>query len=97
MTDNPYLSVFCGRQPPEERRISWKGARRILGCSDDAIHLVSESPSGKCYYTVLGVTLTFDPRRNSHQMRCLKPQCGVRGDCPHSRRLGRYLRERREE
>lgn len=93
---NPYEEVFCGRQPPEERSISWKGARRILGCSDDAIHLVYEGASGKQYWTVLGTTLTSDPRRKSHPLRCLKPQCGVRGDCPHSRRLSRYLRERRE-
>lgn len=93
MVADPYLEVFCGRQPPEERAINWKGARKILSCSDDAIHLVSESPSGKCYYTVLGTTLTFDPRRKSHPLRCLKPQCGVRGDCPHRRRLERWRRE----
>lgn len=89
MTD-PYSEVFCGRQPPEERSITWKGARRILGCSDKAIHLVSESASGKKYYTVLGTTVAVV---KSHEMRCLKPQCGVRGDCPHRRRLERWRRE----
>lgn len=86
--------VFCVATDPPERSNIWKGARRILGCSDEAIHLVWEGASGKQYWTVLGTTLSFDPRRKSHSVRCLKEGCGLRGDCPHIRRLGRYLAER---
>lgn len=77
-----------------ERPNSWKEARKILKCSDDAIHLVYQGANGKNRYTVLGVTVTFNPRRKKGpKYTCLKPGCGIRGDCPHTRRLDRWRGE----
>lgn len=84
------------RRSPPERSSTWKGARRILGCSDDAVYLFSERASGRKYYKVLGVTVVFDSRRKNCPIACLKPQCGIRGDCPHIRRLIRWRREGEE-
>lgn len=76
-----------------ERPNSWKGARKILGCSDDKIHLVYQGANGKNRYTVLGVTVTFNPAHKGPRYNCLKGGCGIRGDCPHTRRLDRWRGE----
>lgn len=79
------------RHLPEERPNSFKGARRILSLPDEAIELVRVLSSGVELYRIEEGTVKWKPKTKT--FFCGKPGCGVRGDCPHSRRIKRFREE----
>lgn len=76
------------RHLPEERPNSFKGARRILSLPDNAIELVCVLKNGDEMYRIEGGSVKWKVK--SKTFFCGKPGCGVRGDCPHSRRVDRF-------
>lgn len=79
------------RHLPEERPNSFKGARRILSLPDSAIELMSVRSNGVEWYRIEEGTVKWKPKTKT--FFCGKPGCGVRGDCPHSRRVARWRKE----
>lgn len=84
-------AVTARRKPPEYRSSIWKDARRILSLPDSAIELLTYRPHGVEYYRIEDGTVKWNPK--TERFFCGKPGCGVRGDCPHSRRLKRFREE----
>lgn len=84
-------SLGMYRKAAPERPNSWKGARRVLALPDSAIQLMSVLRNGVEYYRIEDGTVKWKPKTGT--FFCGKPGCGVRGDCPHSRRIRRYREE----
>lgn len=76
------------KKPPEETSSIWKGAKRILSLSDDAIHEYPARPNGDVWYRIENGSVRW---RKGDNYFCGTPGHGR--DCPQIRRIARFRKE----
>lgn len=87
-------SLSMTRKLPSEKPSNWKGAEKIMACSDDKIQLIQVRASGVIDYEVLGVHVIWRGTGNGKRKQYVCLKAGHRcNSCGHTKRLQRFREE----
>jgi hypothetical protein len=75
------------RKNASEKSQIWKGAQKIMQCSDDAIRSFPARASGIQDYQILGVSVSWGHGRTRRKWLC---HTHLAGNCPHVKRIKQW-------